>query len=223
MRRLAEIKALSSSMIEKSKGDLHQWIEILSAVLISLATVVSAWCAYQSTLWAGAMNTSFNLANAARTESVRMSNKALQLTTIDVALFTDYVSAYSQGDDDLADFLMTRFRPEMKVAVEAWIETKPLINPDAPLSPFAMPEYQSAAQAESDRLLKDVTEQMDEGYKANERSGRYFLLTVIFATILFFGGISTKFNSIKIQISLIALASLIFIITLFFITTFPIL
>jgi hypothetical protein len=204
-------------------GDLHQWIEILSAVLISLATVGSAWCAYQSALWASEMMASFNLADAARTESVRMSNRALQLTTIDVNLFTAYVSAYSQGDDDLVDFLMTRFRPEMKFAVEAWIETQPLINPEAPLSPFDMAEYQSAAQAESDRLLSDVAEHMEEGYKANERSGRYFLLTVIFATILFFGGISTKFKSVKIQISLIALSSLMFIIILFFILSFPIL
>ena len=42
-----------------------------------------------------------------------------------IKLFTEYVAAYSTGNEDLADFLFTRFRPEMKLATEAWIETQP--------------------------------------------------------------------------------------------------
>ena len=223
MRRIAGIKKSSHPLLARQKGDLHQWIELLSAVLISLATVGSAWCAYQSSLWAGEMKISFNLADAARTESVRMSNRALQLTTIDVNLFTAYVSAYSIGNDDLADFLVTRFRPEMKQAVDAWIETQPLINPDAPGTPFDMAEYQSAAQAEADRLLDEAAEHLDDALTANDRSDQYFLLTVIFASVLFFGGISTKFNSIRIQIGLVAFGSLVLIVMLILLVTFPIL
>jgi hypothetical protein len=223
MRRPAEITASRSPIGERQKGNLKHWIEIVSAVLISLATVGSAWCAYQSTRWAGEMMISFNLADAARTESVRMSNRALQLTTIDVNLFTDYVAAYSNRNEDLADFLLNRFRPEMKVATEAWIETQPLINPDAPATPFDMTEYQLAAQSEADSLLKEALDHLDDAHKANERSDQYILLTVLFASVLFFGGISTKFNSIKIQISLVVFGSLIFVIMLIFVVTFPIL
>jgi hypothetical protein len=223
MRRSAEIKATSSPVFDRQKGEFYHWIEIVSAVLISLATVISAWCAYQSALWAGEVMSSYNLANAARTESVRMSNRALQLTTIDVNLFSAYVSAYSKGDDDLADFFMARFRPEMKLAVDAWIKTRPLINPEAPYSPFNMAEYQSEAQLEADRLLFVVDEYLELASKANERSGRYFLLTVIFASILFFGGISSKFRSINIQIGLLTFSTLMFLITVIFVMTFPIL
>jgi hypothetical protein len=223
MRRFADIKSSSPPFFKKQMGDLHQGIEFFSVVLISLATVVSAWCAYQSALWAGEVMSSYNLANAARTESVRMSNRALQLTTIDVNLFSAYVSAYSKGDDDLADFFMARFRPEMKLAVDAWIKTRPLINPEAPYSPFNMAEYQSEAQLEADRLLFVVDEYLELASKANERSGRYFLLTVIFASILFFGGISSKFRSINIQIGLLTFSTLMFLITVIFVMTFPIL
>jgi len=223
MRRSAEIKVSNSPIVETQKGDFNHWIEIVSAVLISLATIGSAWCAYQSALWAGEMMTSYNLADAARTESVRMSNRALQLTTIDVNLFTEYVAAYSNGNEDLADFFMTRFRPELKLATMAWIETQPLINPDAPGTPFEMPDYQSAAQAESDRLLNEAVDRLGDARKANERSDQYVLLTVIFASVLFFGGISTKFRSVNIQIGLVALASLIFVIMLILVATFPIL
>lgn len=223
MRRFAHTKSSSSPLFTKQKGDLHHSIELFSVVLISLATVVSAWCAYQATLWATEEIINYNLANAARTESVRMSNRALQLTTIDVNLFTEYVSAYSESNDDLADFLIARFRPEMKLAVEAWIETQPLINPEAPSSPFDMAEYQSADQLAADRLLNEVDEYLELARKANERSSRYFLLTVIFASVLFFGGISSKFKSITIQLSLLAVSSLMFLITVIFVMTFPVL
>lgn len=140
-----------------------------------------------------------------------------------IKLFTEYVAAYSTGNEDLADFLFTRFRPEMKLATEAWIETQPLINPDAPATPFELAEYQSTAQIESDRLLKEAVDHLDDAHKANQRSDQYILLTVIFTSVLFFGGISTKFRSLNIQIGLVSFASLIFLIMLIFVLTFPIL
>jgi hypothetical protein len=223
MRQIGKLKGSRSAIVKRPKGYYNQWIEIISAVVISLATVVSAWCAYQSARWAGVAKTNYALANAARTESVRMYNRSLQLTSIDVNLFTEFLAAYSNGNDELADFLMTRFRPEMKLATEAWIATQPIINPDAPPTPFDMAEYQSAAQVESDRLLYEADEYLDSASGANERSDEYFLLTVIFASVLFFGGISSKFKSIKIQIGLLVFSYLILLITVIFVMTFPIL
>ncbi len=166
---------------------------------------------------------SFNLADAARSESVRMSNRAEQLTSIDVTLFAEYIAAYKNGNNLLADFLLSRFRPEMKLAAEAWIETQPLINPEAPGTPFDMSEYQSAAQVDSDRLLTEAEYHLEVAHKSNERSDQYILLTVIFASVLFFGGISTKFKTVNIQIALVAFASLIFVIMLILVLTFPML
>jgi hypothetical protein len=221
MKGSAETNSKKTPKIKSQIEKLNQWVEIISAVLISLATVASAWCAYQSTLWGGEETISYNAANAARTESVRLSNKALQLTTIDVNMFTEFAAAYSSGDEFLFDFLMARFRPEMKVAVEAWIETQPLKNPDAPASPFDMAEYQSAAQEESDLLLEEVSFHLEEARRNDERADNYVLLTVIFASVLFFGGMSSEFKSIKIRIALIAFASLTFITTVFIVVTFP--
>ena len=208
---------------EKQKSRLEQWVEIISAVLISLATVASAWCAYQSALWGGEEAISYNAAGAARTESVRYSNQALQLATIDVTMFTEFAAAYSNEDEFLFNFLMDRFRPEMKAAVDAWIATEPLINPDAPTSPFAMAEYQSAAQDEADRLLEEVDRHLEEARQNDMRADNYILLTVIFASVLFFGGMSTEFKSLKIRIGLVAFSTLTFLVTLVIVVSFPIL
>jgi hypothetical protein len=49
-----------------------------------------------------------------------------------VATFTQWVDAYARNETQLADFYRQRFRPEFKPAVEAWIATRPLQNPQAP-------------------------------------------------------------------------------------------
>ena len=223
MQGSADTNDSNPSIHKNQNVSLSQWLEIISAVLLSLATVASAWCAYQSALWGGEEMVSYNAASAARTESVRMSNHAIQLASIDVNMFTQFVGAYSNGDEFLVDFLMARFRPEMRTAVEAWIATEPLINIDAPASPFDMAEYQSEAQNESDLLLEETYQYLEKAVQADKLSDDYILLTVIFASVLFFGGISTKFKSIKIRFGLIAFSSLTFLITVFLLATFRVL
>ncbi|WP_279741091.1 hypothetical protein, partial [Staphylococcus aureus] len=77
----------------------------------------------------------FSRANAARIESKRASSLANTQAEIDVATFTQWVDAYAAEQTELADFYLKRFRPEFKPAVDAWIATRPLRNPDAPLTP----------------------------------------------------------------------------------------
>jgi len=201
---------------------LNRGLEVLSAILLSIATVASAWCAYQSARWNGVQAVSFSAANGARTESVRMSNTALQLTSIDVGMFVQFVAAYSEENQALVDFLYERFRPEMKPALDAWIALQPLKNPDAPPSPFAMPEYTSAAQDESDRLLSLAEQKLQEANQANQTSDNYVLLTVMFASVLFFGGISTKFDQLWIRTTMIVFALIVFASGFVLLITYPI-
>jgi hypothetical protein len=71
-----------------TRGAPDRELEIMSAALMALATVLSASCAYQATRWDGIQTSRFDAANAARTEAVRLTNQALQLSTLDEPLFT---------------------------------------------------------------------------------------------------------------------------------------
>jgi hypothetical protein len=217
---IVEDSEVTTPVEQQARRD--RWLEVISAILLSLATVASAWCAYQSARWNGVQALSFSAANGARTESVRMSNTALQLTSIDVGMFVQFAAAYSEENQFLMDFLYERFRPEMKTALDAWVALEPLKNPDAPSSPFAMDAYKSAAQDESDRLLGVAEEKLKEASQANQTSDNYVLLTVMFASVLFFGGISTKFDAFRIRAALIAFAVLIFATGLVILATYPI-
>ena len=130
----------------------RNWVELVATVLLAVATVATAWSGYQSTRWNGEQSKAAARANALRIDSSKAASLANSQTEIDVATFTQWVNAYAQKQTELADFYFKRFREEFRPAVDAWVATRPLKNPKAPLTPFAMPQYKLAARAEADRL-----------------------------------------------------------------------
>ena len=196
-------------------------LEIMSAALMALATVLSAWCAYQATRWDGIQTSRFDAANAARTEAVRLSNQALQLSTLDEQLFTQFVVAVDAGNTRLADAIRQRFRPDLRAAVQTWLATHPFTNPQAPASPFAMAAYTStgSAAAQAQRELAD--QRVEAAEVANQHSDDYVLLTVLAASVLLFSGIGVKFEGRWIKIALNAFGALLLMGTLIVAATFP--
>jgi hypothetical protein len=139
-----------------------------------------------------------------------------------IDVFVEWSAAVSQGNQVLADFLYQRFTPDLKTAMDAWLTTDPLNNPDAPASPMVMPEYILQAYEESDRLMQEAEVLFEQASEENETSDRYVMLTVIFASVLFFAGISGKFQSQLIDLSMLIFAIFIFGIGLVILFTYPI-
>src|SRR5262245_66588071 len=79
-------------------------LEILSTVLLALATVATAWAAYQSRQWTGEQSQGYSHATAARIAVNRTSALANRQVQIDVATFIQWVDARQRGDEQLADF-----------------------------------------------------------------------------------------------------------------------
>lgn len=199
-----------------------RWMEVVATVLLSAATVLTAWSAFQATKWSGVQAIAFSRASASRTESVRASTSAGQQSVADVSVFTAWLTATDQGQTRLADLLATRFRGELKTAFRAWEATDPLTNPAAPATPFAMPEYRSAGAHRASELAALATTQFNQATDANQRSDNYVLMTVLFAMVLFFGAISTRFELIPIQVALLGVAGVVFIASVAITATFPV-
>jgi hypothetical protein len=197
-------------------------IEILATVLLALAAVGTAWSSYQASRWNGEQAKSFSRATATRIESTRASSRADAQTEIDVATFTQWVNAYALKRTELADFYFRRFRKEFKPAVTAWIATRPLRNADAPLTPFAMPEYRRAARAEAERLEANAEVLAAKARTDVQRATNYVLAVVLFAVALFFAGMSTKLRTRRLQAVLLALGSTVFLGTVIWLATLPI-
>jgi len=207
---------------EEQVSRFDRWVEFFSAVVLALATVATAWCAYQSTLWGGDEAKFRAAANSATVKASQASNAALQQTSFHAGLFVQWVAAYSEQNDLLADFLYQRFPPPLKTATDAWIATRPLQNPDAPASPFAMPEYQLAEREEAARWEEEAALQWEKAEDADLIADRYVLLTVVFASVLFFAGIAGKFQSRLIDLAMLVLSLLVLLVGVVIALTFPI-
>ena len=206
----------------EGSGHLERRIELAATVLLAVAAVATAWAAYQSARWHGQQARAQSASIAARVESTRAANVANRQAQIDVALFTQCVDAYARDETKLADFYRKRFRPEFEPAFEAWVATKPRTNSDAPLSPFAMPQYKLAATAQADGLETQAAAASMKvgGYIQN--ADNYSLAVVLFAASLFFAGISTRLRSITARAVVLGLGYVLFLGTLIWVATFPV-
>jgi hypothetical protein len=167
-------------------------VEIAATVLLALAAVATAWSSYQAARWNGEQAKTSSASNRTRIEAARASALANAQTEVDVATFSQWIDAYARKESFLADFYFKRFRKEFKPAVNAWLATRPLRNPAAPLTPFAMPEYRLAATAEAERLDRKAEDLSAQVRRNIQRSTNYVLGVVLFAVALFFAGMSTK-------------------------------
>jgi hypothetical protein len=201
---------------------LGGWVEVVSTVVLAMAAVATAWSGYQASRWTGEQAKAFSRANAARLESTRWSNLANSQAEIDVATFTQWVDSYARNETELAAFYRKRFRVEFKPAVEAWIASRPLRNPNAPLTPFATPEYRLAANAQAERLQARAEAAAAEASTNIQRASNYVLGVVLFSAALFFGGISTRVGNPRTRAVVLGIGCVILLGTLAWIATFPI-
>jgi hypothetical protein len=197
-------------------------VELVATLLLAIATVATAWSGYQSTRWNGEQAKAGGRSNALRIESAKAAGLANAQTQIDVATFTQWVDAYSLKREQLADFYFKRFRAEFKPAVSAWIATRPLKNPDAPPTPFAMPQYKLQARAAAARLEAQAEVFAGKVRQDIQRASNYVLGVVLFASALFFAGISTKLTAPRLRVAMLALGCTVFLLTAVWIATSPV-
>jgi hypothetical protein len=197
-------------------------LELVSTLLLALATVATAWAAYQSRVWTGEQAQGTSHATAARIAVNRTSAIANGQVHIDVATFIQWVNAHEEHRTELADFYRARFRNEFRPAFAAWLATRPLANASAPPTPFAMPQYRLKSSSEADRLEAKAAADSQHAKAANERADNYMLAVVLFASALFFAGISTKLETLRARTAILGLGCVLFLGTLIWIATFPV-
>jgi hypothetical protein len=197
-------------------------VELVATLLLAIATVATAWSGYQSTRWNGEQAKAGGRANALRIESAKAAGLANAQTEVDVASFTQWVNAFTLGQAELADFYFRRFRDEFKPAVDAWIATRPLKNPAAPPTPFAMPQYELHARSEAERLEAEAEVFAGQVRRNIQRASNYVLGVVLFASALFFAGMSTKLTAPKLRVVMLAVGCAVFLLTAAWIATSPV-
>jgi hypothetical protein len=199
----------------------HGRLDVASTVLLAMATVATAWSAYQAREWTGQQALSTSHATAARITENRDAALANRQVQIDVATFTQWLNARAQRHPALARFYEQRFRDEFKPAFAAWLATHPLTNRAAPETPFVMPQYRLAAQTAAQQQEATAAARSNDSKDANERANDYMLATVLFACALFFAGISSKLQTEGARTWVLGLGCVLFVGTVIYLVTLP--
>ena len=197
-------------------------IELAATVLLALAAVATAWSSYQATRWNGEQALAASRTNHIRVEAARAQAQGESQTQVDVATFIQWVDANAQEDDELAAFYEERFRDEFQPAFDAWLATDPFENPEAPPTPFAMDQYQVAATQEAAELDEEEVASAAVVRRNVLRASDYVLGVVLYAVALFFAGMSTKLENLRMRATLLVVGYLVFFGTLAWMATFPI-
>jgi hypothetical protein len=181
-------------------------LEIVAALMLSLATVGIAWSGYQAAKWSGTQARRYTQASTARSLANRASTLASQERNQDLLNFNRWLEVTTEGNTQLAQLYERRFRPEFQPAFQAWLADDPLNNVNAVASPLLEPQYVLADAVRADRLERLGDLRFEQGKSATENADDYVFVTVFFAAVLFFAGISLRFAWFPIRLLIMVLA-----------------
>ncbi|HEY7106352.1 MAG TPA: hypothetical protein VH986_08120 [Acidimicrobiia bacterium] len=182
-------------------------LEIVAALMLSLATLGIAWSGYQAAKWSGTQARRYTQASTARSLANRASTLAAQERTQDLLNFNRWLEVTTEGNDQLATLYERRFRPEFRAAFETWLAGDPLNRADAIASPLLEKNYVLADAVKADKLERLGDQRFDQGKSATENADDYVFVTVFFAVVLFFAGISLRFAWFPVRVAVLGLGA----------------
>jgi hypothetical protein len=180
-------------------------ISITEAVLLAVVALLAAWSGYASAQWSTESRLEIATASSLRIEASQANEDAFELRNFDSSSFESWFAAYIAGNKTAMRLAEHRFRPDFKVAFDAWRATKPETNPKAPLGPTYMPQYKRPGLAQAHTLDDRAKAAFHDGEKDGSTADKYVRLTVVLASILFLVGISTHFPYRGVRYGLIGL------------------
>lgn len=191
----------------ESTTQRERWLEIAAALLLSLATLGIAWSGYQAAKWSGLQARRYTQASTARSFANRAATLASQDRTQDLLNFNRWLEVETEGDTELSALYERRFRAEFRPAFERWLADDPLHNTNAIPSPLREKNYVLQHEVQADKLERLGDRRFEEGKEATENADDYVFVTVFFAVVLFFAGISLRFEWFPMRVLILGLGT----------------
>ncbi len=188
----------------------QRWVEPVTAVLMAMATLSTAWCSYQSAAFTRRANRLMNEYSALERHAGVLTLQGMQSATIHTAMFMQMLAAQQAGNEKLAAFYVERFPPDVRKAYDAWLAQKPFENVRAPAHPFVPELYELRGTREAAEASEKAATDLQESRTAGSVSGQYLANTVLFAAVLFFASASGKFEQRRVRVVAFAFAAAVF-------------
>ena len=205
----------------KSSGRHSRIVQIGEAILLALVTIAAAWAGYSAARWGTASRIQIAQSSTLRNLATRDDLTAISLRNFDASTFNAWFIAYTLDNPQKEAIAERRFRPEFRVAFNAWMATDPVHNPHAPAGPTYMPQYKLAPQAQANKLDNEASAKFQVGNNAGAIGDEYVRITVFLAAVLFLVGIGSSFKLHGVRYALIALGSVLLIVSVVLILQQP--
>jgi hypothetical protein len=206
----------------EEERDRHDRIlSIAEAVLLSIVALMAAWSGYAAAKWSTESRVKLAEASTLRSEANRADINAIDLRNFDASTFNAWFSAFTVKNREAMALAERRFRPQFKVAFDAWRATHPESNPNAPKGPTYMSQYKQPGLKKARDLNEQATTAFADGSTAGTRSDDYVRTTVFLASVLFLVGISTQFRIRGVRYALVGVGAVLLVVSLVQLTQLP--
>jgi hypothetical protein len=184
-----------------------RFIEFIAVMLLGVATLGSAWCGYQASRWNGEETRKEAEASDLRVESSRLFTLATQEITYDSVIVSQYAQAIAAEDEELQAFYReTLIRDEFVPVIDRWTaQIQAGETPTKLLDDQAYMDERFARYYDAEGLAAVSTAASRE---AGDNADDFVLLTVLFASALFFAGVTTSFRAHVPRLMLVLAAGL---------------
>lgn len=189
---------------ERRQRILDSW----TAIILAIAAVATTWASFQASQWSNAQSDAQSASAIQRSDANRAASEASSQSVVDSQMWVSWVEAVASQQKDRAGFLRDRFSSALDKAQKEWLGTVPVDGDGNPArvpdgTPLNLASYVVPAQMQADDLSNKAEASLADADEYSNTSTRYVMLAVLFALVLFFASVATKFTSPKIQVGLI--------------------
>lgn len=186
-----------------TRGD--RIIEIVAVLLLGLATISTAWSAYESARWNEVSTQSSRAVADRQLEATRLFGLATQKITYDSTIIGQYAAARAQGNERLLSFYrQTLIRPDFRPFLVRWEAEVRAGRLPVPLSEDQ--DYLTPLFAEYNTAIAAATLNAQEAERAGQTATAYIATTILLAASLFFAGVISSFSYRSARALLLAAA-----------------
>jgi len=196
-------------------------IEVVEAILLAIVAIATAWSGYQTGKWDGHQASDYSLSSKYRVQADSATTLSGQQRLYDNTTFGFWLQAKATGRKADQELFERRFRPEYKVAFDAWMALDPFNNPKAPPGPMFMPQYKNAAAELARAKNAQASHAFDEGTDAREKADKYLRNTVLLAMVLFLTALAQKFKFQHVRVGLLSVCAILLVIALYYLAVYP--
>ena len=161
------------------------------------------------------MSINFSQASAAHIDAAWFERDANGQASVQIALFTQWLSAQTTENEKLAGFLRDSFPGPLATATSDWLDERAADAQAAPQTPFDMPSYvlDNAVRAEEKQAQAEQlsAQAMTSNINSDSDTYSYTVLTILFATVLFFAAVSNRVKKSMNSWTLIGVALVVFV------------